>query len=121
MNNWIHDFNNNISGTIEDAKINSSCSVVPDEAHNLIIIGNDIKLTKEDDIENAIYIGTGHNHKKIYIKNDDCTYVDIMKKIEDLEETLNMLMYAPPGIGIGGPCHEKARESFETTCNNIQK
>jgi len=76
-------------------------NTIPTGASQVIIIGDGIHLTEDCPIKNAIYLG---GDSKVFIKVRD-EYVD-------LSETLEMLLYAPPGEG--GVLYKAAKASFES-------
>jgi len=89
---------------------------LPDGSNNLVVIGN-IKLTTENILENAIYVGGG-DEMKVFFQNGN-KFVDIMEKLNDLEEKVTQLMYAPPGEG--GPLYNDAKRSFDKHAKKLKR
>jgi len=93
---------------------------LPEVSNNLVIVGHNIKLTTENRLENAIYVGGG-DEMKVFFQNGNkfVDMVDIMKKLSDLEEKVTQLMYAPPGEG--GPLYNDAKRSFDKHAKKLKR
>lgn len=100
--------NNTFSESADKCVAVGNDNSIPANAKNCIIIGNNITLTEVYQLHNAIYIGSD---SKILISING-EFVDIAEKLADLEEKVNMLLYAP-----GGPMYQIAKQSFDEKKN----
>lgn len=118
-----YDYQVRNDGPGHKSHIYGSCGVIPGSATRCVILGNNVHLTTNDDLIDAIYIdtqpinttscpdketATKHN-TKIYVTIDG-KFVNIIDKLVQLEQKVDMLLYAP-----GGPMYELAKQSFEET------